>query len=111
VLMIWIGIIMVFILAQRVIHCYPSWLLLVGKNTLVIYMLNNFVSSACRRVLQMIGIGVNPISALFICAATVAICCVVSNICKKVFSICIYGSIPKVCGPARLRTTIRPHVM
>ena len=76
--MIWIGILFLFTLADNYITRYPKWLLLVGQNTLVIYILHGYVATVCKKVFAVAGLGVNRVTAVLITVITTAVCCAVS---------------------------------
>ena len=83
-LMITVGIICLFIVAERYIKWYPKPIVIMGQNTLVIYLCNGFVFTVIRFIGNRLGIKTNGIllgliSAIIACV----VCTIVSLIIKK----------------------------
>lgn len=77
-LMIWIGIYSLFILASKYIRNYPKCLLLIGQNSLVIYMLHSFATRVWVKVFSVLHLPVNRLTNMLLTAGVCAICLLIS---------------------------------
>lgn len=73
-LMIWIGIGILFIFGAKYIKKYPRWWVLIGQNTLVIYLLHNYAVKAGVKVFNLIHLPVNRLTNVFLTVAVTAVC-------------------------------------
>ena len=77
-LMIWIGIGILFVLAAAVIKKYPKWWVLIGQNTLVIYLFHSFVVRAGVKAFSIVHLPVNRITNILLTAIVTAVCLSIS---------------------------------
>jgi len=82
-LMIVTGILMLFIVAKKYIKKYLTWWLLIGQNTLVIYLLHSYVIKVTVRIFNILHIPINQFSNLFITFAVSTICLFISLLLKR----------------------------
>lgn len=77
-LMIWIGIGTLFVLAAVVIKKYPKWWVLIGQNTLVIYLFHSFAVRVGVKVFSIVHLPVNRLSNVLLTAVVTAACLSIS---------------------------------
>lgn len=76
-LMIWIGIGTLFALAA-VIKKYPKWWVMIGQNTLVIYLFHSFAVRAGVKAFNVIHLPVNRMTNILLTAIATAVCLSIS---------------------------------
>lgn len=77
-LMIWIGIIVLFLLFEKLITTYPKWLVKIGKNTLVIYLFHSLAIVIVCKFLSALDVQVGRVLNVLITAFVCDTCCLFS---------------------------------
>ena len=83
-LMIGVGLICLFILADTVIKKYPRIVVLVGQNTLVTYLFHGYVVKVVLKALSIVKISKNWFISIFVTIVVCLVCTVISIIIRKV---------------------------
>ena len=76
--MIWIGIIAMFIILEYGIKKYQNWIIILGKDTLVVYLFHSLLITAVVKLMSLIGISNNRFIALLVTAIVCAMCCLLT---------------------------------
>lgn len=97
--MIIIGLFVLFVIARKIGH-FPKWVLLVGQNTLVIYLFHTFAVSVTAKVFQIVHLTVNTITNIFITAIACAVCTVLALIINRL--------VPELLGKKREKKGLTP---
>ena len=82
-LMIWIGIGILFVFASKHIQKYPKWWVLIGQNTLVIYLLHSFVVKAGIKAFSLLHLPVNRMTNILLTVIVISVCLRISLLIKK----------------------------
>lgn len=71
--MILSGLISIAVIAKR-IEAFPNWILLVGQNTLVIYLFHSFGVTMVERMFRIIHLPINALTKVLITVIVCAVC-------------------------------------
>jgi len=93
--MIILGILIAFSMFSNVKHI-PKWIVLVGQNTLAIYMLHGYVLFAFRKLLAISGFNSNILFPLVAVLGTCSAC-----VCCLAFSLLANIYLPEIVGRKR----------
>ena len=92
--MIWSGIYLLTVFVMRYMNDYPKWLVLIGQNTLVIYLLHSYCIKVLVKVFDILHIPVNRFTNIFI---TLIVCTA-----GTLISLILHRFFPELMGKKRI---------